>query len=179
MKVTLPLPANLTAFTGMDALAHCLEAFCSNVFHPLSQGIALEGIAIVKKYLVRAYKDGNDIVFAGIIKSICPLSIFSMELIRGLAWDSRLENNLEILINSLLFSKIKIYLETSSDDSKIDNILNSLGWENKEERILLGKSIMKRQKNTKLTTIKSEFKNILGSIEQAPDLQSPSNIQSQ
>ena len=36
-EVTLPLPANLTAFTGMDALAHCLEAFCSNVFHPFDQ----------------------------------------------------------------------------------------------------------------------------------------------
>ena len=59
--LTLNLPSTLTAFTGMDVLAHCLEAFSSLSFHPLSQGIALEGIAIVKKYLVRAYKDGSDI----------------------------------------------------------------------------------------------------------------------
>ena len=58
--LTIDLPPSLTAFTGMDVLAHCLEAYSSNFFHPLSQGIALEGISIVKKYLVRAYKDGND-----------------------------------------------------------------------------------------------------------------------
>ena len=39
-NLTIPLPANLTAFTGMDALAHCLEAYLSNIFHPYSQGIA-------------------------------------------------------------------------------------------------------------------------------------------
>ena len=60
-NLTLALPASLTAFTGMDVLAHCLEAYCSPFFHPLSQGIALEGMLIVKKYLVRAFKDGKDI----------------------------------------------------------------------------------------------------------------------
>jgi len=60
-NLTLALPPSLTAFTGMDVLAHCLEAYSSPFFHPLSQGIALEGISIVKKYLVRAFKDGNDI----------------------------------------------------------------------------------------------------------------------
>tara|TARA_Y100001970_G_scaffold273511_1_gene371831 strand:+ start:372 stop:1520 length:1149 start_codon:yes stop_codon:yes gene_type:complete len=63
--LTIDLPPSLTAFTGMDVLAHCLEAYSSPFFHPLSQGIALEGIAIVKKYLVRAYKDGNDIEARG------------------------------------------------------------------------------------------------------------------
>ena len=63
--LTLALPPSLTAFTGMDVLAHCLEAYSSPVFHPLSQGIALEGIAIVKKYLVRAFKNGSDIEARG------------------------------------------------------------------------------------------------------------------
>jgi len=58
--LTVELPPSLTAFTGMDVLAHCLEAYSSNFFHPLSQGIAIEGISIVKNYLVRAYKNGND-----------------------------------------------------------------------------------------------------------------------
>jgi len=58
--LTIELPPSLTAFTGMDVLAHCLEAYSSNFFHPLSQGIALEGISIVKKYLVRAFKNGRD-----------------------------------------------------------------------------------------------------------------------
>ena len=58
--LTIDLPPSLTAFTGMDVLAHCLEAYSSNFFHPFSQGIALEGISIVKKYLIRAFKNGRD-----------------------------------------------------------------------------------------------------------------------
>ena len=64
-NLTLALPPSLTAFTGMDVLAHCLEAYCSPFFHPLSQGIALEGIAIVKKYLIRAFNNSTDIKARG------------------------------------------------------------------------------------------------------------------
>lgn len=60
-ELTLPLPKSLTAFTGMDALAHCLEAYCSNFFHPLSQGIALEGLFMIKKNLIKAYEDGTNL----------------------------------------------------------------------------------------------------------------------
>ena len=60
-NLTIPLPANLTAFTGMDALAHCLEAYLSNIFHPYSQGIALEGIRLVKNNLVLAFNDGSNL----------------------------------------------------------------------------------------------------------------------
>jgi len=64
-ELTLPLPTHLTAYTGMDALAHCLEAYCSNLFHPFSQGIALEGISIIKKYLQKAFSNGEDIEARG------------------------------------------------------------------------------------------------------------------
>ena len=64
-ELTIPLPKSLTAFTGMDALAHCLEAYSSNFFHPLSQGIALEGIFLIKKYLIKAYEDGSDLEARG------------------------------------------------------------------------------------------------------------------
>ena len=64
-ELTLPLPPHLTAYTGMDALAHCLEAYCSNLFHPLSQGIALEGISIIKKYLQKVFSNGEDIEARG------------------------------------------------------------------------------------------------------------------
>ena len=60
--LTVPLPPSLTAFTGMDALAHCLEAYSSEIFHPLSQGIALEGMKIIKDNLVKVFSNGNDIV---------------------------------------------------------------------------------------------------------------------
>ena len=64
-NLTIALPPKLTAFTGMDALAHCLEAYCSPFFHPLSQGVAVEGINIIHKYLLDAFKDGNNIEARG------------------------------------------------------------------------------------------------------------------
>ena len=60
-ELTIDLPSSLTAFTGMDALAHGLEAYCSPFFHPFSHGIALECINIVKKYLVKVFENGKDI----------------------------------------------------------------------------------------------------------------------
>ena len=64
-ELTVPLPKSLTAFTGMDALAHCLEAYSSNYFHPLSQGIALEGMYMIKQYLIKAYEDGTKLEARG------------------------------------------------------------------------------------------------------------------
>ena len=63
--LTVALPSHLTAFTGMDALAHCIEAYCSPFFHPLSQGIAIEGISIIHKYLLTAFNDGDNIEARG------------------------------------------------------------------------------------------------------------------
>ena len=60
-KLTLELSPRLTAATGMDALAHNLEAFCAPNFHPMAEGIALEGIKLIKRSLVVAFKDGRNI----------------------------------------------------------------------------------------------------------------------
>jgi len=60
-ELTVGMPAAITAGTGMDAFAHCLEAFCSPHYHPMSQGIALEGMRLVNEYLPRAYEDGTDL----------------------------------------------------------------------------------------------------------------------
>lgn len=60
-ELTVGMPPAITAGTGMDAFAHCLEAYCSPHYHPMSQGIALEGMRLVKTYLPRAYADGTDL----------------------------------------------------------------------------------------------------------------------
>ncbi len=60
-ELTVGMPKFITAGTGMDAFAHCLEAYCSPHYHPMSQGIALEGMRLVKEYLPRAFADGTDI----------------------------------------------------------------------------------------------------------------------
>jgi alcohol dehydrogenase class IV len=60
-ELTLDLPARITAWTGMDALSHSLEAWCSPFFHPLGEGIALEGMRLVKEWLPVAVEDGHNI----------------------------------------------------------------------------------------------------------------------
>lgn len=60
-ELTVGMPNFITAGTGLDAFAHCVEAFCSPHYHPMSQGMALEGMRLVKEYLPRAYADGTDI----------------------------------------------------------------------------------------------------------------------
>ncbi len=60
-EMTVGMPQFFTAGTGLDAFAHCVEAYSSPHYHPMSQGIALEGMRLVKEYLPRAYADGTDI----------------------------------------------------------------------------------------------------------------------
>ncbi|WP_169569692.1 iron-containing alcohol dehydrogenase [Sneathiella limimaris] len=60
--LTVGLPPHITAATGMDALSHNLEAYCSPFYHPMAEGIAIEGIRLVKEYLPAATKDGTDLV---------------------------------------------------------------------------------------------------------------------
>ncbi|HUC18537.1 MAG TPA: iron-containing alcohol dehydrogenase [Acetobacteraceae bacterium] len=62
---TVGMPPYITAGTGMDALAHSLEAYCSPAYHPMADGIAVEGIRLVFKHLPRAFADGSDIVARG------------------------------------------------------------------------------------------------------------------
>jgi alcohol dehydrogenase class IV len=59
-ELTICMPRMITAGTGMDAFAHCLEAYCSPHYHPMSQGIALEGMRLVRENLPRAYADSHD-----------------------------------------------------------------------------------------------------------------------
>ena len=59
-ELTVGMPKAITAGTGMDAFAHCLEAYCSPFYHPMSQGIALEGMRLVKQNLPHAYETPDD-----------------------------------------------------------------------------------------------------------------------
>ncbi|MDH5377517.1 MAG: iron-containing alcohol dehydrogenase, partial [Gammaproteobacteria bacterium] len=59
-ELTYALPPSLTAATGMDAFSHCLEAYCAPGFHPMAEGIALEGMRLVKEFLPTAFKQGDN-----------------------------------------------------------------------------------------------------------------------
>ena len=60
-ELTIGLPPGVTAATGIDAFVHCFEAFCAPGFHPLADGVALEGMRLIHRFLPRAYADGKDI----------------------------------------------------------------------------------------------------------------------
>jgi alcohol dehydrogenase class IV len=60
-ELSVGLPRSVTAATGMDAFVHCFEAFCAPGFHPIADGVALEGMRLIQRYLPRACKDGGDI----------------------------------------------------------------------------------------------------------------------
>ena len=60
-ELTIEMPKSITAGTGLDAFAHCVEAFSSPHYHPMSQGIAVEGMRLVIENLGKVYSDGRDI----------------------------------------------------------------------------------------------------------------------
>ena len=60
-ELSVGMPPHITAGTGFDAFAHCLEAYCGNFYHPMADGIAVEGIRLVKENLATAVKDGKNI----------------------------------------------------------------------------------------------------------------------
>ncbi|HVI91656.1 MAG TPA: iron-containing alcohol dehydrogenase [Dongiaceae bacterium] len=60
-ELTVGLPPHITAAVGMDALSHNLEAFCAPGFHPMADGIALEGMRLIKEWLPTAVKDGKNL----------------------------------------------------------------------------------------------------------------------
>ncbi len=59
-ELTRGLPAHLTAATGFDAFVHCFEAFCAPGYHPMADGIALEGMCLAARHLPEAVRDGNN-----------------------------------------------------------------------------------------------------------------------
>jgi alcohol dehydrogenase class IV len=60
-ELTVGLPAQVTAATGMDALSHCLEAWCTPFYHPMAEGIAAEGMRLIRQWLPVAVQDGADL----------------------------------------------------------------------------------------------------------------------
>ena len=64
-ELTVGLPPHVTAATGMDALSHCIEAYCAPGFHPMADGIAAEGVMLVRQWLPRAVEDGHDLEARG------------------------------------------------------------------------------------------------------------------
>ncbi len=78
-ELTVGMPNFITAGTGIDAFIHCLEAYSSPFYHPMSQGIALEGMRLVKDNLLRAFTDGTDIEARGHMMSAAAMGAVAFQ----------------------------------------------------------------------------------------------------
>ena len=78
-ELTVGLPPHITAGTGMDAFVHCLEAYCAPTYHPMSEGIAVEGMRLVKEFLPKAYADGADVEARGHMMSAAAMGAVAFQ----------------------------------------------------------------------------------------------------
>jgi alcohol dehydrogenase class IV len=84
-ELTVGLPSDLTASTGMDAMTHAIEAFVCPIFHPMCDAIALEAIRLVRLYLPRAYSDGEDLEARGMMQVAAAMGAVSFQKDLGAA----------------------------------------------------------------------------------------------
>lgn len=97
-QLTVGLPASLTAATGMDALSHALEAYCAPSFHPMAAGIAIEAIRLIKEYLPRATKRGEDLEARAQVMAAATMGATAFQ--RGLGGMHALAHPLGAIYNS-------------------------------------------------------------------------------
>jgi len=97
-ELTVGLPPYLTAATGMDALAHCLEAYCAPGYHPMAEGVAVEGARLVKENLLRATRDGADIEARGNMMSAAAMGATAFQ--KGLGGMHALSHPVGALYNT-------------------------------------------------------------------------------
>ena len=97
-ELTAALPKAITAGTGMDAFIHCLEAFSSPFYHPMSQGIALEGMRLALTYLPRAFAEGNDLAARAHMMSAAAMGAVAFQ--KGLGATHAISHSVGALYNT-------------------------------------------------------------------------------
>jgi alcohol dehydrogenase class IV len=133
--LTVGLPAKITAATGMDALAHNLEAFCAPGFHPMADGIALEGMRLIDKWLLIAFKDGANLDAR--MNMLTAASMGSTAFQKGLGGIHSLShpvnalNNIHHGLSNAIFMPYVLTFNKDVIEEKIIKICNYLELENK------------------------------------------------
>tara|TARA_B100001057_G_scaffold490015_1_gene577427 strand:+ start:2520 stop:3689 length:1170 start_codon:yes stop_codon:yes gene_type:complete len=133
--LTLDLPPQITATTGMDALAHNLEAYCSPGYHPMADGIALEGISLIKKWLLVAYKDGSNIEAR--MNMLAAASMGSTAFQKGLGAIHSLshpinaQNDIHHGLSNAIFMPYVLIFNKDVIEKKIIKICNYLNFQEK------------------------------------------------
>jgi alcohol dehydrogenase class IV len=133
--LTVGLPPKITAATGMDALAHNLEAYCAIGFHPMADGIALEGIRIIDKWLLEAFKNGSNLEAR--MNMLTAASMGSTAFQKGLGAIHSLShpvnalNNLHHGLSNAIFMPYVLTFNKNVIEEKIIKICDYLGLKNK------------------------------------------------
>ncbi len=127
--VTVKLPQHITVATGIDALTHCLEAYLAPGFHPMADGIALEGISLVLSELPKACKDGSDLKARG--KMLMAATMGATAFQKGLGMVHSLAHPLSSqfhlhhgLANALLLPYALKFMENKLSDADLSRLKN-------------------------------------------------------
>ena len=134
-KLTLELSPRLTAATGMDALAHNLEAFCAPNYHPMAEGIALEGMKLIKRSLVVAFKDGRNIEARQNLLSASSMGSTAFQkglgAIHSLSHPINAQYNIHHGLSNAIFMPYVLTFNKASIEKKIISICDYLGLDKK------------------------------------------------
>tara|TARA_Y100001968_G_scaffold313156_1_gene337058 strand:- start:22895 stop:23971 length:1077 start_codon:yes stop_codon:yes gene_type:complete len=118
----------------------------------------------------------NITAILGLVSPICPNDLFTLELIRDIAWDERLIESIPIVIFDLVKKYPHIFVETSVEDIQSIKLLTQNGWTEECEEILLGRSLWKRKGTNKLNLGNASLEALLGQLKtNQPPLPSPIN----
>ena len=138
--LTIDLPPKLTAATGMDALAHNLEAFCAPGFHPMADGIALEGIKLIKTSLIKAFKDGKNIEARQNLLAASSMGSTAFQkglgAIHSLSHPVNAKFNMHHGLSNAIFMPYVLTFNKKSIEKKISSICLFIGIDNNFESFL-------------------------------------------
>ena len=139
-KLTLELSPRLTAATGMDALAHNLEAFCAPNYHPMAEGIALEGIKLIKTSLITAFKNGRNIEARQNLLTASSMGSTAFQkglgAIHSLSHPVNAQYNIHHGLSNAIFMPYVLTFNKDSIEKKIISICDYLGLNKKFESFL-------------------------------------------
>jgi len=150
-KLTIELSPKLTAATGMDALAHNLEAFCAPGYHPMADGIALEGLKLIKSSLVTAFKDGKNIEARQNLLAASSMGSTAFQkglgAIHSLSHPVNAQFNIHHGLSNAIFMPYVLTFNRSSIEKKIISICDYLELEKNFESFLLWILDLRRKLN--------------------------------
>ena len=134
-NLTIDLPSNITAATGMDAFAHNLEAYCAPGYHPMADGIALEGMRLINNSLIKVFKDGSDL--EGRMNMLTAASMGSTAFQKGLGAIHSLShpvnavNNIHHGLSNAIFMPYVLTFNKNEIENKIMKISDFLELKNR------------------------------------------------